>query len=40
MIIIIVLGFNKLAKIEQEQHDKALKNDIEKTKLIIEELKK
>lgn len=38
--LLCILCFNKLSKIELEMHDKRLKNEIEKTKLIIEEFKK
>ena len=40
MLVICTYGFHKLAIVEAEQHEKQLKNEIEKTKLIIEELKK
>lgn len=38
--VLCIYGFNILAKTEKEQHEKFLKNEIEKTKIIIEELKK
>lgn len=40
LIIACILSFNKLAKLESEQFEKRLKNEIEKTKIIIDELKK
>lgn len=39
-MIMSILGFKKMLIFEKDRHDEYLKNEIEKTKLIIEELKK
>lgn len=40
LFLLCIFGFNKLSKFEAELHEKTLKNELEKTKMLIEEMKK